>query len=69
MEEEGQSRGKKCTKLAKGVKKSLGKKGVNGSDEREEWTLKICVSVFMSAISEQTDYLRRAKPVRIALEL
>ena len=49
--------------------KSLGRRGVNGSNEGEEWTLKICVSVFMSALFEQTDNLRRTKPVRLALEL
>ncbi|MEQ2204573.1 hypothetical protein XENOCAPTIV_015454 [Xenoophorus captivus] len=38
------------------VKKALLGRAVNGSDEREGWTLKICVCVCMSASSEQTHY-------------
>lgn len=42
--------------ISKGSEKSLARRGVNESDEREEWTLKICVSVCMSASSKQTHY-------------
>ena len=40
--------------MSRRSEKSLCRRGVNDNDERGEWTLKICVSVCMSASSKQT---------------
>lgn len=52
MKAEEQNEGRKD--ISQGSEKAHARRGVNESDEREEWTLKICVSMCMSACSKQT---------------
>lgn len=57
--------------IRKGSEKSLARRGVNESDEREEWTENMCQCVHVCQLNNKhaAIYLRRTKRLRLALKL